>query len=154
MRRHPSGIGVLLASAGLLAACSSAPSGTASAAVGSDRAALDALAATGVNCRDYAVRTVDAVPYTVIGCADLQIEWFADAAAYAHAWAADCAAVTTDGRMGMDGIDIVKGPDWLVRTAGDVGRWPASPTVEKVAQQLGGVHLSAGDYCRELDAWS
>lgn len=154
MRRRSSGLGVLLASASLLAACSSAPAGTAGAAVGSDRAALDALTATGVNCRDYGVRTVDAVPYTVIGCADLQIEWFADAAAYENAWAADCAAVAPTGRTSMAGIDIVKGPDWLVRTAGDVTRWPVSPTADEVAGQLGGTHLTAADYCRQLGVWS
>jgi hypothetical protein len=134
--------GALLSLTPTLASCASEP---VAAGLGSSRAALEAVRSLGV----------EAVPYTQVRCAGLQVDWFADSKAYDAAWLADCSAVPPDNRAGMESISIVKGPDWLIRGNGDgdINAWPRSVTPAEAAAKLGGQPMTAADYCRSLRAW-
>lgn len=145
----------LLLLAPALASCTAGQAEPAATGLGSSRAALDALTSLGIDCADFSVEEITAVPFTQIRCPGLGIDWFADAAAYERAVATDCLAVPADRRAGLAGITIVVGPDFVVRGngEGDVNAWPVALDPGVAAARLSGSRQTAADYCTSLGAW-
>ncbi len=145
----------LLLLAPALASCAAGLAEPAATGLGSSRAALDALTSLGIDCADFSVEEVTAVPFTQIRCPGLGIDWFADATAYEAAVAADCLAVPPDRRAGLADIVIVVGPDFVLRGngEGDVNAWPVVLDPSAAAAHLSGRRQSAADYCTSLGAW-
>jgi hypothetical protein len=149
---------LLLTLAPVLVSCaagSAGQTGSAGPGLGSSRAALDALTSLGIDCTDFTVDEIAAVPFTQIRCPGLGIDWFADVRPYEAVVADDCAAVPVERRAGLAGIVIVTGPDFVLRGNGeaDINAWPARVDPARAAAVMAGTVRSAADYCTSLGAW-